>query len=122
MDKWATLEPVKLHGPQGKPRLPTVNKRTFIGPFPPEVHVRILAYLPIPSLPACARISRAFSRLVRDDRVWKQKYAALGIDVFDLDLAVDVLDDVTKHQNALPATLPVPAEEDDFGDFASAPL
>lgn len=122
MDKWATLEPVKLHGPQGRPRLPTVNRHTFIGPFPPEVHVRILAYLPIPSLPSCARVSRAFSRLVRDDRVWKQKYAALGIDVFDLDLAVDVLDDVTKHQNAQPATLAVPAEEDDFGDFASAPL
>ncbi|KAG9099335.1 F-box protein: endocytic membrane traffic, recycling ReCYcling 1 [Ceratobasidium sp. UAMH 11750] len=124
MDQWQTLEPVKLHGPQGKSRLPAVNRRTFIGPFPPEVHVRILAYLPIHSLPFCARVSRAFSRLVRDDRVWKQKYAALGVDVYDLDPAIDVLDDVTEHHNTAQANAAaaVPAEEDDFGDFASAPL
>ncbi|KAG9086729.1 F-box protein: endocytic membrane traffic, recycling ReCYcling 1, partial [Ceratobasidium sp. 370] len=124
MDKWQTLEPVKLHGPQGTSRLPAVNRRTFIGPFPPEVHVRVLAYLPIHSLPSCARVSRAFSRLVRDDRVWKQKYAALGVDVYDLDPAIDVLDHVAEHRDAAQtsATAAVPAEEDDFGDFASAPL
>ncbi|KAG8776685.1 F-box protein: endocytic membrane traffic, recycling ReCYcling 1 [Ceratobasidium sp. 428] len=124
MDKWQTLEPVRLHGPQGQPRLPAVNRRTFIGPFPPEVHMRILAYLPIPSLPSCARVSRAFSRLVRDDRVWKQKYTALGVDLYDLDPAIDVLDDITKHHDATRtiAAANAPAEEDDFGDFTSAPL
>ncbi|QRW13146.1 exocyst complex component Sec10 [Ceratobasidium sp. AG-Ba] len=124
MDRWETLEPVKLHGPQGKVRLPAINRRTYVGPFPPEVHVRILGYLPVPSLPTCARISRAFSKLVRDDRVWKQKYAALGVDVYDLDPAIDALDEVTKHHGAYLANTAVivPSEEDDFGDFSSAPL
>ncbi|CAE6429961.1 unnamed protein product [Rhizoctonia solani] len=125
MDKWTTLEPVKLHGPNRQPRLPAVNRYTFVGPFPPEVHVRILAYLPIPSLPACARVSRAFSRLVRDDRVWKRKYDALGITHFEFDSAVDALEGISPNQRGTQSTTaaaPVPAEEDDFGDFASAPL
>ncbi|CUA68353.1 Recyclin-1 [Saccharomyces cerevisiae S288c] [Rhizoctonia solani] len=125
MDKWTTLEPVKLHGPNRQSRLPPVNRYTFIGPFPPEVHVRILAHLPIPSLPACARVSRAFSRLVRDDRVWKRKYDALGIAHFELDPAIDALESVSQVQRSAQsaeAAAPVPAEEDDFGDFASAPL
>ncbi|KAF8686394.1 Exocyst complex component Sec10 [Rhizoctonia solani] len=125
MDKWTTLEPVKLHGPNRQSRLPAFNRHTFIGVFPPEVHVRIIAYLPIPSLPTCARVSRAFSRLVRDDRVWKQKYDALGIKHFELDPAIDALETVSANQSVQkPAvsTLPIPAEEDDFGDFASAPL
>ncbi|CAE7227884.1 unnamed protein product [Rhizoctonia solani] len=125
MDKWTTLEPVKLHGPNRQPRLPPAHRHTFIGPFPPEVYVRILAYLPIPSLPACARVSRAFSRLIRDDRVWKRKYDALGITHFELDPAVDALEGVSQVQRAAQsaeAAAAVPAEEDDFGDFASAPI
>ncbi|CAE6451898.1 unnamed protein product [Rhizoctonia solani] len=125
MDKWTTLEPVKLHGPTRQSRLPPVNRYTFIGVFPPEVHVRIIAYLPIPSIPACARVSRAFSRLVRDDRAWKQKYDALGITYFELDPAIDALEAISPGQRASQSTAPVdpvPAEEDDFGDFTSAPL
>ncbi|KAG8757442.1 F-box protein: endocytic membrane traffic, recycling ReCYcling 1 [Ceratobasidium sp. 423] len=124
MDKWTTLEPVKLHGPNRQSRLPTVNRHTFIGRFPPEVHVRILAYLPIPSLPTCARVSRAFSRLVRDDRVWKRKYDALGVGHFDLDPAIDALESISSTQRGTQsaAAAPVPMEEDDFGDFTSAPL
>ncbi|KAL5639525.1 hypothetical protein ACGC1H_006226 [Rhizoctonia solani] len=124
MDKWTTLEPVKLHGPNRQSRLPNVNRHTFIGPFPPEVHARILAYLPIPSLPACARVSRAFSRLVRDDRVWKRKYDALGITHFEFDSAIDALESVSGGQStqSAEAAALVPAEEDDFGDFASAPM
>ncbi|KAH7337838.1 exocyst complex component Sec10-domain-containing protein [Rhizoctonia solani] len=125
MDKWTTLEPVKLHGPNRQPRLPAVNRYSFVGPFPPEVHVRILAYLPIPSLPACARVSRALSRLVRDDRVWKRKYDALGITHFEFDSAIDALENISPNRRGsqpTAAAAPVPAEEDDFGDFASAPL
>lgn len=126
MDKWTTLEPVKLHGPNRQPRLPAVNRYTFIGPFPPEVHVQILGYLPIPSLPVCARVCRAFSRLVRDDRVWKRKYDALGVAHFDLDPAIDALENLSPEQRSTQSTkAAAPAtteEEDDFGDFASAPL
>jgi recyclin-1 len=134
MDKWATLEPVKLHEsskPSTKSRLltnrfstkPLASRSAFVGPLPAEIHILILAFLPIPSLPSYARASRALYRLSQDERLWERKWNALGVAKHDLS---SILDDL-EGKNLLGSTSKGPPmltvdDEDDFGDFASAPL
>lgn len=138
MDKWTTLEPVKLYG-AGASSSSSVARRSlkpppavhyqYIGPLPADIHVLVLEFLPITSLPAYARASRALSRLTHDERLWKKKCDALGLQkpaIAALLANLETPDGGTQSQGD-PSTphapvLDVPTEEDDFGDFASAPL
>ncbi|KAI0657049.1 hypothetical protein C8Q70DRAFT_1055947 [Cubamyces menziesii] len=129
MDKFATLEPVRLHhhdvDHHRKP-LPTSAPAPFqvIGRLPADVHISVLSHLAIPHIPAYARCSRALARLARDERVWEARWLAFGVDRLHLRDVLDALEDQTKVQNALdrghaPPTLQTESLDDEFGDFAS---
>lgn len=99
MDKWTTLEPVKLHGSPSSStaRLTHVstkslggaaqahqNRAQFIGKLPSELHLLILHFLAIPDIPSYARVNRPLSRLAGDERVWERRWNVLiGIDSVD---------------------------------------
>ena len=77
MDKFATLEPVRLYAtaPSAGPKvvgrgqkIPVVQH--LIGRLPAELHIAVLSYLEIPDIPAYSRTSRVLAELVRDERVW----------------------------------------------------
>jgi recyclin-1 len=91
MDRWTTLEPVKLH----QSSLPSTEKPSkstssrvagsqahqnyaqFVGRLPSELHLLILHFLPIPDIPSYARVNRALSRLSVDERVWERRWSLL---------------------------------------------
>src|ERR1700678_1325276 len=93
MDRWTTLEPVKLY--QGsrpsteKPSKATSaslaaaasqshqNHAQFIGRLPSELHLLILHFLPIPDIPSYARLNKTLSRLSGDERVWERRWTLL---------------------------------------------
>ncbi|KAG8797327.1 F-box protein: endocytic membrane traffic, recycling ReCYcling 1, partial [Serendipita sp. 398] len=91
MDKWRTLEPVKLHATalpsSNKPGSRTSSRSTianayqnraqYIGRLPSDIHLRIFQFLSIPDIPAYARSSRALSTLSADDRVWKDRWSVI---------------------------------------------
>ncbi|KZV93315.1 hypothetical protein EXIGLDRAFT_835839 [Exidia glandulosa HHB12029] len=126
MDKWVTLEPVKLYGQltsgssSARPLKPPPSRATFIGRLPAEVHLIILQHLPVYDIPGYSRICRALGRLTKDDKLWEHRWLALGVEKHKLDGVLDELDDQqkSKPQAPGPPTLSV-VEDDDFGDFAS---
>ncbi|KAI0349625.1 hypothetical protein OH77DRAFT_1499484 [Trametes cingulata] len=143
MDKFATLEPVRLYNAP-TPALPASNRFSFhkpsapslarshapapfqvIGRLPVDVHIHILTFLAIPDIPAYARCSRALGNLARDERVWEARWKAFGVDAHKLGDVLDALEEKVKVQNALdrghaPPTLTATESlDDDFGDFAS---
>jgi recyclin-1 len=92
MDRWTTLEPVKLHqgshpSTEKQPSKGTAsftaasqahqNHAQFIGRLPSELHLLILHFLPIPDIPSYARVNRALSRLSGDERVWERRWRLL---------------------------------------------
>ncbi|EMD37219.1 hypothetical protein CERSUDRAFT_115114 [Gelatoporia subvermispora B] len=137
MDKFATLEPVRLYGPAstsnrsslGPQSLSKANSRgpapfQRIGRLPADLHILILTHLTIPDLPAYARTSRALGNLAKDERVWEARWAAFGVDRARLGDVLNALEERTKTQNAAarghaPPTLAIDSPEDDFGDFAA---
>lgn len=131
MDKWTSLEPVKLYSSATNrlSAIATRNKLTtpaipYIGPLPVDIHIRILNHLPIPHIPSYARVSRALARLAAQDSFWKTKCDALRLEHpiyagIITDLHKSFTDEAT---TSTPPVLNVQNEEDDFGDFASAPL
>jgi recyclin-1 len=91
MDRWTTLEPVRLHGSSnsisGKP-IGTSNTRTnashahqnraqFIGRLPSELHLLIFHFLAIPDIPRYARVNRALSKIAGDERLWERRWKIL---------------------------------------------
>ncbi|EJD41543.1 hypothetical protein AURDEDRAFT_169438 [Auricularia subglabra TFB-10046 SS5] len=127
MDKWVTLEPVKLYGQAGANWLkggskPAPSRLAFIGRLPTEVHLLVLQHLPITDIPAYSRVCRALGRLTKDDRLWEHRWLALGVARRGLE---SVLDELDLNQNSAqaaapgPPTLSVLDEDDDFGDFAT---
>ncbi|KAJ2925297.1 hypothetical protein H1R20_g11764, partial [Candolleomyces eurysporus] len=127
MDKFATLEPVKLYASfttTAKPAQKPAQRPVFLGRLPQDLHLLVLARLPIPDLPAYAASSRALAALVRDadSNLWKTKWNALAIEKNQL---ANVLDELERKSNAktvvsrasAPPTLAV---DDDFGDFEAA--
>jgi recyclin-1 len=128
MERWTTLEPVKLHGSQlpstKKPWKPSPPDRyQYIGPLPADIHLLILDFLPVTSFSSYARVSRAFARLAQDERLWKRKCDVLGLQKPSISsLLVNLEAQVTgndSRSHALPV-LEVQDEKDDFGDFSSA--
>jgi recyclin-1 len=99
MDKWTTLEPVKLHSLT----LPSItgggggasssknqvlaraashqNRAQYIGRLPSDIHLLVLAHLAVPDIPSYARASRALGRLANDgggdSKLWRARLAVL---------------------------------------------
>ncbi|KAJ3549085.1 hypothetical protein NM688_g5218 [Phlebia brevispora] len=132
MDKFKTLEPVKLYTSAAA----ATSKRfsqplsakggpapfSFIGRLPVDVHILILTHLSVPDIPAYSLVSRALAKLSRDERVWEARWKAFGVDKLKLSSVLDDLEARSKVQNVIrkeqaPPTLKV--DDDDFGDFTS---
>lgn len=139
MDKFATLEPVKLYASTAasfrrashlpSPKAP-VAPFSRIGRLPVDVHLLILTYAAVPDIPAYSLASRALAKLSADERVWEARWKAFGIDKLALADVLDDLEGLLKAHNGarkelVPPTLTVDVSDDDFGDFttfdASAP-
>ncbi|PPQ73408.1 hypothetical protein CVT24_008502 [Panaeolus cyanescens] len=125
MDKFRTLEPVKLHAQKQGVRTssqPQTHSH-FVGRLPSDLHLLVLANLPVPDIPAYARSSRALSGFTRDDSVWKERWLSLNIHKEPaLKKLIDELDKKSSQQLAASraAAPPMINVEDEFGDFASA--
>ncbi|GLB38835.1 putative exocyst complex component Sec10 [Lyophyllum shimeji] len=133
MEKFATLEPVRLYASSGARLLSrggNANTKptpapALIGRLPVDIHRLILSFLPIADVPAYARSSRALNNLVKDDKFWEARWLALGVEKYNLGSVLDALEAAQKGQAeatraALPPTLSTSNDLDDFGDFASA--
>ncbi|KAF5323093.1 hypothetical protein D9611_009311 [Ephemerocybe angulata] len=126
MDKFATLEPVKLYTSftSGKPAQKQTPQPAFLGRLPLDLHVLVLSHLPVPDIPAYAASSRALSALLRDpdSQIWKAKWTALGVDRHDLGSTLDELERKNNAKSAVSraAAPPTLAVDDEFGDFADA--
>lgn len=130
MDKWTSLEPVKLYASAanklgGASKTKPVPRLAYIGPLPLDIHLRILHHLPTFDIPAYAISSRATAQLSNTDSFWQEKCGVLCLD--QPAYAGIVADLLTRSPSAngvasMPPVLSVQSEEDDFGDFASAPL
>ena len=133
MDRFATLEPVKLYSSPSVPKTSSRNSRLLstkapapfqvIGRLPVDIHILILTHLAVSDIPAYARGSKAFSNLAKDDRVWEARWKRFTAHNPSLSSVLDDLESQSKAQNGLlkeqaPPTLTVDAD-DDFGDFAS---
>lgn len=127
MDKFATLEPVRLYatavsaspGPKllGRGQKIPVTQH-LIGRLPAELHIAVLAYLEIPDVPTYSRSSRIFAELARDERVWEEKWKQLGVEEHGLDGILDVLE-ARQKERIVPPSNAVDIVDDEFGDFAS---
>ena len=94
-----------------------------IGKLPADLHVLVLAHLPIPDVARYAGASRATCRVARDERVWERRWLDLAVQSLGLAALLDELEARAKQNHSArgPATLAVSSLDDDFGDFASAP-
>lgn len=126
MDKFATLEPTRLHSQQSTARslfsknAPTTVLIPTIGKLPIDLHLLILSNLPIPDIPAYARCSRSTAQLAKDERVWEPKYTSLGLERYQLGTVLDALEKKSRGAKSnAPPTIPVDSIDDDFGDFAA---
>ncbi|KAM5539791.1 hypothetical protein V8D89_006604 [Ganoderma adspersum] len=143
MDKFATLEPVRLYNtpsPSTPSKRFSIHKLThqqppshirtksyapfqLIGRLPVDLHILILTFLALPDLAAYARCSRALGNLAKDERVWEARWKAFGIARHRLDDVLDALEEKVRVQNGLaktsaPPTLATESVDDEFGDFA----
>ncbi|KAF9530496.1 f-box protein pof6 [Crepidotus variabilis] len=127
MDRFATLEPVKLYPGGSKSGLHAAPLaiQKLIGRLPAELHLFVIANLPIPDIPAYARTSRALAAFVREDSGWEKRWHILGVDKDPMfRMALDELerkvhDQVNISRAAAPPTITV---DDDFGDFADGDI
>ncbi|KAG6863874.1 hypothetical protein C0991_002501 [Blastosporella zonata] len=127
MDKFTTLEPVRLYASSGARLLTRSGAITksppapaLIGRLPVDLHQLILSFLPIPDVPAYARSSRALNLLAKEDRFWEARLLALGIEKHGFGLVLDTLEDIQRGKlGATRASLPPTTDLDEFGDFAS---
>ncbi|KAJ4490293.1 exocyst complex component Sec10-like protein [Lentinula aciculospora] len=123
MDKFKTLEPLKLYSTAAS--VSPIRKATvapqFVGKLPSNLHLLILSYLPVPDFPAYARCSHATAALAESEMIWEKRWTSLKMDNKGLGA---VLDDLEEHlrgraaesRAAAPPTITV---DDEFGDFAS---
>ncbi|KAJ7714215.1 exocyst complex component Sec10-like protein [Mycena metata] len=129
MEKFATLEPVRLYNSatttgarllsRQQPRTPATPP--LIGRLPSDLHLLILSYLPVPDFPAYARCTHATAGLSRSEGIWEPRWKALGIETYSLGSVLDDLESRSRGQAAAsraaaPPTIPV---DDEFGEFAS---
>ncbi|KAM6501039.1 Exocyst complex component Sec10-like protein [Amanita muscaria] len=120
MDKFATLEPVKLYSPSPTSRFlhrsPVVqvqekqNQNALIGRLPTDLHLLILQHLPLPDVAVYARCSRSTSKIVQNDKIWEARWRPLAVVELALTSLLDDLEVKPSKQDSTP---------DEFGDFAS---
>ncbi|KAG6876608.1 hypothetical protein C0993_001953 [Termitomyces sp. T159_Od127] len=131
MDKFTTLEPVRLYASSGARLLRSgtvAPKNTpsaaLIGRLPADLHQLILSFLPIADIPAYARSSRALNSLLKNDKFWNIRWSALGIEKHGLEVVLDGLENAQKGQLGVTRSMQPPmisvSNDDDFGDFATA--
>ncbi|KAH7909176.1 exocyst complex component Sec10-like protein [Hygrophoropsis aurantiaca] len=129
MHKFTTLEPTKLYVSPSSRLSSSAQKHVFsstkrssasapaqkpwIGRLPADVHLLILAYVPIPDIAAYAVCSRATSGIARDESVWERRYTALGIERYGLGPTLDAY--VRTDSPRSPPTSSAP--DDEFGEF-----
>ncbi|KAF8273573.1 exocyst complex component Sec10-like protein [Lactarius quietus] len=123
MDKFKTLEPVRLHQGPGSAStsqrfIPSPGSTPLIGRLPSSLHLLILQYIPVPDVPAYARTNRALSRLAASEQLWEHHYSLLGIDRYEFGPVLDELESRARREAPeQPPTLTVDVADDDFGDF-----
>ena len=127
MDRFTTLEPVKLYASAATSTfLSRGNQRQvvipLIGRLPENVYLSVLNYLTLPDIPAFSRVSRRFSEFARNESFWETKWKDLGIERDDLERTVDELESRLKEKTSPTSLPPKQASsllDDDFGDFTS---
>mgnify|MGYP001571692531 FL=1 len=72
LNQWTILAPDRKASQLAGPRV------KLIGRLPAEAYLAILAFLPVPDIPAFALASRKLAELTRDDRLWRTKLALLN--------------------------------------------
>ncbi|EIN14220.1 hypothetical protein PUNSTDRAFT_41494 [Punctularia strigosozonata HHB-11173 SS5] len=130
MDKFATLEPVRLYAQTAGSQSRTGAKAPSqlqpssppIGRLPTSLHLLILNYASIPTIPAYARCCRALATLARSEDLWRSRWSRLELERLCLLPVLDVLEEKAQGEKARerekqPPTLMV--DDDEFGDFAS---
>lgn len=135
MEKWTTLEPVKLYAggvlptqSSRKPKVPqNPNLRArYVGPLPVDIHILVISFLPVTSLSTYALASRSLAGLLHDERIWRRKCDVLRLQDAATSMLLANIENPSIDSNLRPNPPPeleVQAlEEDEFGDFASAPL
>ncbi|KAL4253675.1 Exocyst complex component Sec10-like protein [Abortiporus biennis] len=129
MDKFATLEPVKLYSSatnRFSRHQPNKSLAHFqlIGRLPVDIHLLILTYLAVPDIPAYSRTVRALGSLSKDERVWEARWNYFTAGMANAESTLDYLEDRMKSMNATrkeqsPPTIAVDSADDEFGEFAS---
>ncbi|SJL10333.1 uncharacterized protein ARMOST_13717 [Armillaria ostoyae] len=130
MDKFVTLEPVKLYasatstGARLLSRNQPVPKPVgspLVGRLPTDLHLLILSYVPIPDFSAYSRCSRSTANLARNETVWEKRWKALGVEQHSLSSVLEDLEAKSRGQVAASraAAPPTIAVDDEFGDFAT---
>jgi len=132
MDKFATLEPVKLYASAASTGARFLGRASgqkpalappLVGRLPSDLHLLILSHLPIPDISSYSRCCRATVAFSKEDNIWDKRWKALGVEkdpafkrVLDL-LERKSNDKVVESRAAAPPTIPV---DDEFGDFTVA--
>ena len=137
MDRFATLEPVKLYATAATSSLLGRSSKSakapelqhFVGRLPVDLYRTVLLYLAIPDIPAFSRSSRRFAEFVREERVWEEKWKMLGADREGLQLEETLKDLEERAKGNIPpasssgsktsALTTATSTDDDFGDFTS---
>jgi len=133
MEKFATLEPVKLYASaastgarilgRGSGQKPAALAAPLVGRLPSDLHLLILSYLPIPDISSYSRCCRATAVFANDDTIWNKRWKALGIEKDPaFKRVLDILDrksneKIVESRAAGPPIIPV---DDEFGDFTAA--
>jgi recyclin-1 len=113
MDKFATLEPVRLYASKPKALI-----HGSLGSLPSNLHTIIVYHLPIPDIPTYSICSRATRLCAAHDSVWEKRWKALTID--NDPVLSNIIQRFQRKINDFKPAAPLP--EDDFGDFTTAEL
>lgn len=123
MDKFKALEPVRLYSSNNPSQKAQKPQYRLIGRLPEDLHLLILQSLPVPDIPAYARVSRPLSRLAASDPLWEERWKALAVKEHKFEPILDQLERTARTSTTVAQTSqpPVVKVDDDFGDFSSGP-
>ena len=124
MDKFATLEPVRLYAStvflrttNNKESVDGTITQVLIGRLTSNLHISIIHYLPIPDIATYSICCRATHLCAAHESIWEKRWKALGID--NDPVLRNILEHLQRKTNEKPAAV---LPEDDFGDFTTAEL